>query len=875
MDNEIIKFLFSTEDYFGEHFLKPPHHLSLWIVAEARLYSRLITSCINGFVGLQGTSPTGVLRYLSQHPTTDSLMLQIMSTTSSPSMMELAANIFQAALESDNVDIVKFLLLRSAWFHANDTVCVYRGARCTPIEIAAANHSFAVLELLIGTDGVDVNKSLTEGPRALTHLLERIDRKATLDDRLLKIVDAFIDAGAWLGPDSYRIGQKLMSFVDSRLLFRVIEKLTIDQALTLIWETNPSGSSSAAYSEQNVIGVIEIVEKKLQQPKSERALHSFQLWANEAICRAVENGYENLVRALLPHISSAGKALHIARRRRNPSIANLILGVFANDAGRTGHVESSTSTIRSGKQERHLALQQNTILKHSTDTEAARDLAVALLEGKLDVVNKIWDSHPYIAFNSYSSLVGRGAGDLWASVLSAALNHDLDEIAWHLLAFITTLTGEPDITLPLYTAIKKRRQDFIRDMMSQPWPQTRRLERRNKPSQPRSQHDDDLVLILEAALEWGDDAIITEICRNSHFTYTPSRKLFEFMIEKNLMNLFWDILRGSNGVEAQGAAVDAAMSCNNVPLLDDLVNRYVEVYDRVVILENIQDPLILESLLKGFRKVYPRKTHARCGCLAVHQAIRRRPIRSREVDLFFEYGLVHDCLEGCDPDRGLLTLTVAECMYEGKLEDDKRCLIERLVDCGSDVNMITNYNGHPTTPLLVAIEQGSIEIVKFLIKKGADVNKPAKLGLRRTPLQEAAASGSREIVHLLLENGAEINAPPAQFVGATALQFAAASGNCQIAKMLLDHGGIDQLHLPPPKGYYGRWPLEAAAENGRLDMIQFLWDINGGPFDEKICRRAQWFAEHNAHIGCKKLISDLMNGASGPAANDAAAGTSW
>lgn len=90
----------------------------------------------------------------------------------------------------------------------------------------------------------------------------------------------------------------------------------------------------------------------------------------------------------------------------------------------------------------------------------------------------------------------------------------------------------------------------------------------------------------------------------------------------------------------------------------------------------------------------------------------------------------------------------------------------------------------------------------------------------------------------LLQRGADVNGRPATRGGGTALQFACIAGDCNIAAMLLKHGA--DLGARPSQ-IHGRWPLEAAAEHGRLEMIQLLWDarqqavrevegFNGGNF---------------------------------------------
>lgn len=71
------------------------------------------------------------------------------------------------------------------------------------------------------------------------------------------------------------------------------------------------------------------------------------------------------------------------------------------------------------------------------------------------------------------------------------------------------------------------------------------------------------------------------------------------------------------------------------------------------------------------------------------------------------------------------------------------------------------------------------------MEAGADVQRPARRGLKRTPLQHACEIGSFKIVKLLLEYEADVNEAPADRNGATALQLTAVGGSIKIAELLL------------------------------------------------------------------------------------------
>ena len=68
-------------------------------------------------------------------------------------------------------------------------------------------------------------------------------------------------------------------------------------------------------------------------------------------------------------------------------------------------------------------------------------------------------------------------------------------------------------------------------------------------------------------------------------------------------------------------------------------------------------------------------------------------------------------------------------------------------------------NGY--SPLFVAIESQSVEIVKYLVERGVDIKyKTAKISLitnKLTPLIIASRGGNLEIIKTLVEAGAELN----------------------------------------------------------------------------------------------------------------------
>jgi len=124
-----------------------------------------------------------------------------------------------------------------------------------------------------------------------------------------------------------------------------------------------------------------------------------------------------------------------------------------------------------------------------------------------------------------------------------------------------------------------------------------------------------------------------------------------------------------------------------------------------------------------------------------------------------------------------------------------------LLSKGANINAIECDN----TPLIIAARTNRLEIVRMLIDSGAAVDGLGSNG--STPLHHAAEQGHIEIVKLLIERGANINLTGGGNM--TALHFAVNSGRIEVARYLLSKGaninsiecGSTPLHLAVKKGY--------------------------------------------------------------------------
>ncbi|XP_077367164.1 kinase D-interacting substrate of 220 kDa B isoform X4 [Festucalex cinctus] len=155
------------------------------------------------------------------------------------------------------------------------------------------------------------------------------------------------------------------------------------------------------------------------------------------------------------------------------------------------------------------------------------------------------------------------------------------------------------------------------------------------------------------------------------------------------------------------------------------------------------------------------------------------------------------------------------------------------------------------TPLMLAAEQGSLEIVQELIRRGANVNLDDVDCW--SALISAAKEGHVEVVKELLDNSAYVE--HRDVGGWTALMWAAYKGRVEVAKALLEHGAN-----PNTTGQYSVYPIIWASGRGHADVVKLLLD--GGAkvnCSDKYGTTSLIWASRKGHFRCVTHL--LENGA--------------
>lgn len=200
-------------------------------------------------------------------------------------------------------------------------------------------------------------------------------------------------------------------------------------------------------------------------------------------------------------------------------------------------------------------------------------------------------------------------------------------------------------------------------------------------------------------------------------------------------------------------------------------------------------------------------------------------------------------------------------------------LVKEMVNAGADVNAYHSEdawgrrlksNSVPRlNPLQAAAQIGDHTLVCWLLDLGADLNPPVLHQAGTTALREICAwdpvkhegkMRKDKIIRLFLDKGADVNAASCE--GRTALFSAAQQGDLSTALLLFKHGAKPNViyhHKKRPQT-----ALDAAAEDGRLDMVEFLLNADAfsasASIDGKHYDGAIEIARNKRHFAVAELI---------------------
>ena len=134
----------------------------------------------------------------------------------------------------------------------------------------------------------------------------------------------------------------------------------------------------------------------------------------------------------------------------------------------------------------------------------------------------------------------------------------------------------------------------------------------------------------------------------------------------------------------------------------------------------------------------------------------------------------------------------------------------------SPIKMADQMSDYTSTPLIIAAENNCKEASELLIKNGADINKKNNDGT--SPLYKAVQNGHIEVVKFLFsQNGVQLS--EADGKGNTALHAAVRKGYLDIAELFMKSNKVDPSSMKNKKD---KTPLDLAKKYDDDEMIEIL-----------------------------------------------------
>ncbi|KAI1470477.1 uncharacterized protein F4812DRAFT_469071 [Daldinia caldariorum] len=151
-------------------------------------------------------------------------------------------------------------------------------------------------------------------------------------------------------------------------------------------------------------------------------------------------------------------------------------------------------------------------------------------------------------------------------------------------------------------------------------------------------------------------------------------------------------------------------------------------------------------------------------------------------------------------------------------------LITRLAEHCTDVNALeaVDMKLHDP-PIYLAAERGRLDLVKYLLDAGAELNVGGSWVVRERTLGKLIVSKNHDILYLLLHHGIDMKSTP-EFTGhvTTALCLAVMQGYIGIVRRLLACGADPNVREGFPTQSFTITAIDTAVLNGRLDIIGLL-----------------------------------------------------
>lgn len=841
---------------------------------ETKFVRTLLFSMLNGFAGLDDIPMENILRFLNRFYI-NNLLIDILKQCPQYALRTLADNIFRAAIEAADTEVLA-LLLSHKLVDVNETVCLYKGRKYIPIEQAAVLGCPKSVKSLIdaGADAETALEALLDDIG--NHLIK--DLRFNIRPDSCETLNLLVSAGAQVHPDMMFLGSGQRAL---EINFLISQNINPEHHQDF-FQAEPGCSGDLApvryvAKEFDDFRAANSIQKAIDlccQSNCNRCLASLGNPLRNAVIDAASRGKLETVRLLLDKFelkTELSRVLISAINSGSRPLVEFILSLgpeldppalgkqVANLCDPTIFKTPIAETVRC----------TNVILRHELEERGCPKrvtewhLLGALVQAAAEVGNVAY-MRDLLACAVTSKKAYRESG----VALALALYGGHEDIVQMLLEAGATFSMKRIHSWinkweSLVGALEKGYIRMVHALIA-----SGALEKHIRNYATQADHS----MIVDMALEYPGFTLEAD----------DLEYLFSEFIKKDAPEAFRDLLQHLVPRDSLlENCLKTAVKIGHTDMIGYLLDIGANPFSDVVLQGVITDrpdmlPLLLQTEKSrrttpkciGASSLIPLMGHGAGNAEALDELIRIRAINFTRL----EYPDAEIGDEYFQEERGhwerFTPLGMAIQGVPDRFESNM-VTTRKFLDAGADPNGISKSKtewtkGSPLmTGLMVAIETGLEEAVNLLLDYGADVNARPRIRTTRTALQYAAELGNLDMVRLLISRGADVNSSASPYGGATAVQFAAMSGNCNLVAYLLDHGA--QLGALPSR-VDGMWPLEGAAANGRLDMIRYLWELNvrlvaGGTFldgfSERHCLRAMNFARENGHFGCRDFISDL------------------
>ena len=876
-------------------------HLAMVKAFESPTYRILIGSIENNFAGLDNVFIGDIMKLLKADKLMKSKLVSYLNQTPKAIATALIEKLLVAAIEDMDATTVTDLL-GTGVVDPGDVVCLVEGRRFSAVKRSAMLGNTEVLSALLHA-GAKVDTSRCSGS-ALSLALGTMKRNGSSNRQMISIL---LNHGAMARVEDFLTAVTLKDKALIKLLLsnlqkyhRSLGKEFIDPRETFHFLTvikNLKDDFANEIVEQLMLMITAQVLRGTENSRysSTDSFGGMQDAISKAITCAITIGHIRVVKTLLPYTKAAVGPLAMAIRQRSSDLIQFILKSGVDVAYGLCWLDDDViettplaEAIQSWDKELICKLEymesQARPMRNNGYTDLAGQcyfeaaLYAASKVGNLAYVRKLWDEHPQNSFRD-RRCIGPGSP---SSSLSIAVENGHDQIALYLLDVGAYVTAFP----------KCPRQDHYH-------------YRHHDHYQIRNQecYDEELYSCSDVAV-FRKHPLFLALHRRNWL-------LFDTLLECNIKMTtplgslcfaeafdceeLWVIdslfaMRPYKQQEYLRAGLTAAIKTGKKLMVDLIIDKFslsLNVEDHytkdaalAVAMRNNELEMVQHLLDSG---ADPR--HAFCPPIYEGEKPPSRDILFEVLPMFktrYSGGIKGLGATALQYAMQLEDIVLLDAMLDAKLDVNARDeeytplglaiaqtghrraqIVEKILMVGGDANSIVwmskkcSYStGMPRrTALLEAISTKNAALVELLINFGADIRRPARLGLKRTPLQQACEVGSIEIADRFFGLGVDVNEKPAVRGGGTSLQLCAIKGYVGIANRLLDEGA--DIHAATSV-CYGRTPLQGSAENGRLNMIPVLWNAAlTRKFDRDDCKRAMDLAKENGHIACHDLIKEL------------------